>query len=183
MPPVVSTTMTNGPESPERPADVPDSSVSYVCGGISDHSAATRTSKSMNHALMYVGGFERNFKNLTTSSNSFEGTDGQSHPYPAWPSEADGIRVSYMEKAGKKFCAVRVADGQNDVVLANDMVLVPGEHFGFGTRLSGEPSVVNDTTAIMKLLEDVIKKNHDTSDELMLIRTRFKAATAPKKPE
>ena len=95
----------------------------------------------------------------------------------------DGIRVSYMEKAGKKFCAVRVADGQSDVVLANEMVLVPGEHFGFGTRLSGEPSVVSDNSTIMKLLEDVIKKNHDTSDELMLIRTRLKAAAAPKKPE
>lgn len=137
----------------------------------------------MNHALMYVGGFERNFKNLSTASKSFEGTDGQSHPYPTWPTEADGIRVSYMEKAGKKFCAVRVADGQSDVVLANEMVLVPGEHFGFGTRLSGEPSVVSDNSTIMKLLEDVIKKNHDTSDELMLIRTRLKAAAAPKKPE
>ena len=88
---------------------------------------------------MYVGGFERNFRKLTTASTSFEGTDGQTHPYAPWPASADGLRVSYMEKHGKKFVAVRVADGTSDVVLKNEMVMVPGEHFGFGTRLSGEP--------------------------------------------
>jgi len=130
---------------------------------------------------MYVGGFERNFKNLTTASTSFEGTDGQSHAYPAWPASADGLRISYMEKHGKKFCAVRVADGVSDVVLKNEMVMVPGEHFGFGTHLSGEPTPIDDSVAIMHMLEDIIKKNMEVSEELMLIRTRMKAALAPKK--
>ncbi|MBI3567980.1 MAG: hypothetical protein HY084_07250 [Gemmatimonadetes bacterium] len=134
----------------------------------------------MRHALMYVGGFERNFRNLTTSSTSFEGTDGQAHPYPEWPSSVDGLRISYMEKHGKKFCAVRVADGKNDVVLKNEMVMVPGEHFGFGTHLSGEPTAIDDSVAIMKMLEDIIKKNIDASDELMLIRTRLKEAMGGK---
>lgn len=134
----------------------------------------------MRHALMYVGGFERNFKNLTTSSTSFEGSDGKQHEYPAWPSSANGLRISYMEKAGKKFVAVRVSDGVSDVVLHNEMVMVPGEHFGFGVHLSGEPTSVEDNVAIMKMLEDIIKKNMALGNELMEIRARFKAAVAKK---
>ena len=129
---------------------------------------------------MYVGGFERNFPKLTTSSTSFEGTDGQSHPYQPWPASADGLRVSYMEKHGKKFVVVRVADGKNDVVLKNEMVMVPGEHFGFGTRLSGEPTLVDDDAAMLKLLEDVTKKNMEVSADLLNIRARLKAAMVPK---
>ena len=129
---------------------------------------------------MYVGGFERNFRNLVPGTSSFDGSDGQAHPYPAWPSSVDGVRVSFMEKAGKKFCAVRVSDGQSDVVLENEMVMVPGEHFGFGTHLSGEPTVVGDDKAMLKMLEDIIKKNRESSEELLLIRARFKEAAAQK---
>ena len=129
---------------------------------------------------MYVGGFERNFPKLTTATTSFEGSDGQSYPYTPWPSSADGLRVSYMEKAGKKFVAVRVGDGISDVVLKNEMVMVPGEHFGFGTRLSAEPTLVEDNIAMMKMLEDIIKKNREVSAELLNIRARFKAAASTK---
>jgi hypothetical protein len=135
----------------------------------------------MRHALMYVGGFERNFKNLTTTSTTFEGSDGKQHSYPAWPSSANGLRISYMEKSGKKFVAVRVQDGTSDVVLHNEMVMVPGEHFGFGVHLSGEPTSIEDNIAIMKMLEDIIKKNMSLGDPLMEIRTRFKAAASSKK--
>jgi len=130
---------------------------------------------------MYVGGFERNFSKLTTASTSFEGTDGQSHAYAAWPSSADGLRVSYMEKHGKKFVAVRVADGTSDVVLQNEMVMVPGDHFGFGTRLSGEPTLVEDDNSMLKMLEDIIKKNVAVSAELLKIRERFKASASAKR--
>jgi hypothetical protein len=130
---------------------------------------------------MYVGGFERNFPTLSTSTTEFQGSDGQPRPYAPWPRSADGLRISYMEKSGKKFVAVRVADGESDVVLRNELVMVPGEHFGFGTRLSAEPTLVEDNIAIMKLLEDIIKKNRDSSDELLKIRTRFKAAASSKK--
>ena len=132
----------------------------------------------MQHALMYIGGFERNFSTLTPSTNAFEGSDGQLHPYAPWPSSVDGLRVGYMEKAGKKFVAVRVADGTNDVVLKNELVLVPGQHFGFGARLSAEPTLVTDDAAMLKLLEDITKKNVTTSEELLLMRARLKAATA-----
>jgi hypothetical protein len=129
---------------------------------------------------MYVGGFERNFSKLTTASTSFEGTDGQSHPYAPWPASADGLRISYMEKHGKKFVAVRVSDGTSDVVLQNEMVMVPGEHFSFGTHLSGEPTLVEDDTAMLRMLEDIIKKNVAVSAELLNIRARFKPKIEPK---
>jgi hypothetical protein len=129
---------------------------------------------------MYAGGFERNFPTLTNTTTSFQGTDGKAHDYPAWPASANGLRINYMEKAGKKFVAVRVADGINDVVLKNEMVMVPGEHFGFGVHLSGEPTLVEDSVAIMKMLEDILKKNLENAEELLLIRTRMKAALAPK---
>ena len=134
----------------------------------------------MHHALRYAGGFERNFGKLTPGTTTFEGSDGMSHDYPAWPRIVDGLRISYMEKAGKKFCAVRVQDDQSDVVLQNELVLVPGEHFGFGTHLSGEPTIINDDDVALKLLEDIIKKNRDNSEELLLVRTRLKAAAAEK---
>ena len=135
----------------------------------------------MRHALMYVGGFERNFPNLSSSSTSFTGTDGKEHAYAPWPSSTDGLRISYMEKHGKKFVAVRIADGTSDAVLKNELVMVPGEHFGFGTRLSGEPTLVEDDGTILKLLEDATKKNSDhkdVSDALLNIRARFKAKVA-----
>ena len=130
---------------------------------------------------MYIGGFERNFPNLTSSTASFTGTDGKDHQYGAWPSSADGVRIGYMEKHGKKFVAVRVADDTSDVIVKNEMVMVPGEHFGFGTRLSGEPTLVEDDNAILKLVEDIAKKNadhKDVSDQLLSIRARFKAKLA-----
>ena len=54
------------------------------------------------------------------------------------------------------------------------------EHFGFGVRLSGEPTLVEDNVAMLKMLEDVIKKNAAVSEELLLIRARFKAAASRK---
>lgn len=129
---------------------------------------------------MYAGSFERNFPTLSTESTSFEGSDGKEHEIAPWPTTVDGLKFSYMEKAGKKFVVVRVADAMNDVVLQNELVLVPGEHFGFGVRLSSEPTLVEDNIAIMKLLEDIIKKNVDRSEELLSIRQWFKAAANKK---
>lgn len=134
----------------------------------------------MRHALMYVGGFETNFPKLTNATTSFEGSDGQSYPYAPWPSSADGLRISYMEKSGKKFVAVRVSDDISDVVLKNELVMVPGEHFGFGTRLSAEPTLVEDNIAMLKMLEDIIKKNREVSGELLNIRARFKERASRK---
>jgi hypothetical protein len=137
----------------------------------------------MQHALRYIGGFERNHSKLTPASTTFEGSDGNAHEYPAWPHQVDGLRFGYMEKAGKKFCVVRVQDSHSDVVLENDLVLNAGEHYGFGTHLSGTPTIVSDDAIVLRLLEDIIKKNKDNSAELLNIRARFKASTAKKPPE
>ena len=59
--------------------------------------------------------------------------------------------------------------------------MVPGEHFGFGTRLSGEPTLVEDDTTMIKMLEAITKKNadhQDVSSELLNIRARFKTKVA-----
>ena len=51
----------------------------------------------MQHALMYHGGFERNFRKLASGTSTFEGTDGNVHDIPAWPTSANGLRFAYME--------------------------------------------------------------------------------------
>ena len=125
---------------------------------------------------MYHGGFERNFDRFTPASTTFEGTDGASHEIPAWPSSADGLRFGYMEKAGKKFCVVRVDDGTDNIVLKNELVIDPGRHLGFGHRLGPEPTLVEDDAVALVLLEDIIKRNADAPGALLDLRARFKAA-------
>jgi hypothetical protein len=98
----------------------------------------------MRHCLMYHGGFERNFPKLTTGATSFEGTDGASHPLPAVPSEVNGICVWYMEKAGKKFAAVRVQQGKSDVVLKHERAA--GSLAPHGLRQAPRPSRRSLTT-------------------------------------
>jgi len=132
---------------------------------------------------MYHGGFERNFRNLAPGVSTFEGTDGNVHDIPAWPESANGLRFGYMEKHGKKFCVVRVFDGTADVVLANDMVIVPGRHLGFGQRLGPEPTLVEDDAVALTLLEDIIKKNADSPGQLLAVRDRFKKAHDANKPK
>ena len=134
----------------------------------------------MSHALMYHGGFDQNRPGLKPGTHTFQGSDGSERVLPDWPRDARGARIGYMEKAGKKFVAVRVADGTSDVVLPNEMVLVPGEHFGYGVHLGPEPTLVEDNAAILKLLEDIIKKNAATSEELLRMRTRLKAGASRK---
>jgi hypothetical protein len=127
----------------------------------------------MRHAFLYHGGLERNHPALKPGATSFTGTDGYVHELPEWPASAY-LRFGYMEKAGKKFCVVRVADGESDVVLDTEQVIEPGRHMGFGVRLSPEPTLVEDDSTIMVLLEDIIKKNERLAPELLKIRDRFK---------
>lgn len=127
----------------------------------------------MRHAFMYHGGLERNHPSLKPGATTFTGTDGYVHELPAWP-ESAFVRFGYMEKHGKKFCVVRVADAKADVVLKTEQVIEPGRHMGFGVRLSPEPTMVEDDAAIVVLLEDIIKKNEDQAAELMGIRDRLK---------
>jgi hypothetical protein len=128
----------------------------------------------MRHAFLYHGGLERNHPKLAPGATTFEGTDGKPHDL-AWPKGAY-LRFGYMEKAGKKFCVVRVMDNEADVVLRNELVIEPGRHTGFGVRLGPEPTLVEDDGVIMTLLEDLIKRNSEDPGALPAVRERFKKA-------
>ena len=127
----------------------------------------------MRHALRYHGAFERNFEGLRSGARAFHGTDGAEHELPDWPRQADGLRVSYMEKAGKRFAAVRVEYGDTDVVLRNEVLIEPGRHMGFGQRFSPEPTEIADEVAHM-LLDDIIARNPEQRAELEGIRTELR---------
>jgi hypothetical protein len=129
----------------------------------------------MNHCFMYHGGYERNGPKLKAGSNSFEGTDGAVHQIPAWPAGADGICIGYMEKAGKKFMAVRVVMGSTDVVLPEALVIDVARHMGHGKRFGAAPTLVDDDTVMIALLEDIMKKNPGTANALMPLRQKLKA--------
>ncbi len=126
----------------------------------------------MHHCLLYAGGFERNFPNLQSGATSFEGTDGAQHPLPAVPPEVDGVRVSYMEKAGKKFYAVRVQSGKNDIILENEVLIDPPTHMGHGKRFGPEPTVVGDDV-MAALLADIMEKNPGQKMQLANARASF----------
>jgi hypothetical protein len=126
----------------------------------------------MRHCLMYQGGFERNFAKLTPGATTFEGTDGTQHPVPAVPTNVDGVCVGYMEKAGKKFAAVRVHRGKDDVVLKHELLLDPARHLGFGKRFSPEPVILDDEM-MATLLGDLMAKNPEQRNELARLRSSF----------
>jgi hypothetical protein len=126
----------------------------------------------MRHCLLYAGGFERNFPNLKAGSTTFEGTDGEQHQLPSVPPDIDGVRVSYMEKPGKKFCAVRVQSGKNDIVLKNEVLLDPPSHMGHGKRFGPEPTVV-ESEVMANLLADIMEKNPDQKMQLANARASF----------
>ena len=96
----------------------------------------------MLHALMYHGGFETNFQRLKPGASSFLGSDGTERTLPDWPDTAEGLRVGYMEKAGKRFVAVRVRDDDDDIVLHNELLIDPPSHMGYGKRFSAEPTLI-----------------------------------------
>ena len=126
----------------------------------------------MPHALMYHGGFEDNFSRMKPGANTFLGSDGTERVIPEWPDEADGLRIGYMEKAGKRFVAVRVMDDSDDVVLESELLIDPPSHMGYGNRFSPEPTVIQDDAA-KRLLNDIIEKNPSQRAQLSAIRDRM----------
>ncbi len=134
----------------------------------------------MRHCLLYAGGFERNFPKLQAGATTFEGSDGAVHPLPEVPADVDGVRVSYMEKPGKKFVAVRVQSGKNDIPLKNEVLLDPPTHMGYGKRFGPEPTIVDDE-AMSVLLADIMTKNPDQKMQLANARSSFSVTGAKKK--
>lgn len=127
----------------------------------------------MRHCLLYAGGFERNYPNLKPGATTFEGSDGESHPLPAIPAGVDGVCVYYMEKTGKKFCAVRVVSGKNDIVLEHEVLLDPPTHMGYGKRFGPEPTIVDDDGVMATLLADIMAKNDAQKMQLANARAAF----------
>jgi hypothetical protein len=121
---------------------------------------------------MYHGGFEANFSTMKSGATTFLGSDGSERVIPDWPDEADGLRIGYMEKAGKRFVAVRVMDDKDDVMLGNELLIDPPSHMGYGKRFSPEPTLIEDDTA-KQLLNDIIEKNPEQRAQLTAIRDRM----------
>lgn len=129
----------------------------------------------MRHALMYHGGFETNFARLKPGAATFLGSDGAERALPEWPAEADGLRVGYMEKPGKRFVAVRVMDGASDIVLQQELLMDPPSHLGYGKRFSPEPTIIEDEVA-RQLLRDIIERNPGQRAELSAVWARMRGA-------
>ena len=125
----------------------------------------------MRHAYMYQGAFELNYIGLQPGRTTYKSTEGDERPLPAWPEKADGLRVGYMEKSGKKFFAVRVQFDKHDVVLENPVVIDPLRHMN-NQRFSADPTVVSDDEA-SALLDDVIRDNPEKQPELAMMINRI----------
>jgi hypothetical protein len=109
---------------------------------------------------------------MKPGASTFLGSDGSERVIPEWPDEADGLRVGYMEKAGKRFVAVRVSDAKDDVMLENELLIDQPSHMGYGNRFSPEPTIIEDDAA-KRLLNDIIDKNPGQRDQLSAIRDRM----------
>ena len=125
----------------------------------------------MRHAYMYQGAFELNYPGLEPGRTTYKSTEGDERPLPSWPNKADGLRVGYMEKAGKKFFAVRVLFDDHDVVLENPVVIDPLRHMD-NQRFSAEPTVVSDDGA-SALLDDIIRDNPEKQPQLAMMINRI----------
>jgi hypothetical protein len=83
-----------------------------------------------------------------------------------------------MEKAGKKFVAVRILDDEADIVLRHPVLLDPPRHMGYGKRFGAEPTLIEDETA-RALFEDIIECNPEQRTELIALRHRCLHPTRP----
>jgi hypothetical protein len=124
----------------------------------------------MRHGYMYGGAFESNHGSLRPGATSFRAHDGQEHELAPWPADVDGLRVIYMEKAGKKFFAVRLLYENYDLVLECPVPIDPLRHMG-GRRFSATPTIVDDDQA-SALLDDIIRENPGEQPELALMINR-----------
>ena len=124
----------------------------------------------MRHALVYHGSFELNYGKLEPGSSSYTATDGSMRPIEETPGTIDGVVVGYMERAAKKFTAVRVRFEDHDVVLRNPLVIDPMRHMG-NRRFSPRPVAIQDDVA-SALLDDIIAANPDQQTELALLLNR-----------
>jgi hypothetical protein len=127
----------------------------------------------MQHVIRYEGSYERNFGTLRSRGNEYEGEDGGRHTAKPWH-KGEGVRFSFMEQPGKRFVAVRVQFGADDVVLRNPVRLDPDRHLG-GKRFSGQPVTIDDGPA-GALFGDILESNREQEKELRAIRANVRRA-------
>ena len=125
----------------------------------------------MHHAYRYNGAFETNYPALKPGATTFVSTDGSERKLTPFPDAIDGIRVGYMEKAGKKFYAVRVQYEEQDIVLPTPVAINPLTHMG-NRRFAADPTLVGDEEA-EALLDDAIRDNPDKQPDLALMINRI----------
>ena len=102
----------------------------------------------MRHVLRFEGGFERNFPTLRPGT-----------------------------KQGKRFVAVRVGNGEQEVVLEHPVRLDPARHLG-GRRFSATPIPLGDEPA-GALLGDMLDATVDQRAELVALRDWVRRAISP----
>ena len=124
----------------------------------------------MRHALVYHGSYELNFDRLAPGTATYISTDGAARQLEKVPANVDGVVFGYMERAAKKFTAVRLRFEDHDVVLGNPIVLEPMRHMG-NRRFSPKPVVIQDDVA-SALLDDIIAANPDQQTALALLLNR-----------
>lgn len=135
----------------------------------------------MQHGYMYSGAYESNYPNLRPGTTTYTTTEGDERPLPEWPSDIDGVRVSYMEKTGKKFFAVRLQHEDHDIVLENPVAIDPLRHMG-NRRFAAEPVTVSDDEA-SALLDDVIRENPEKQREVALMINRINQVRRASRPK
>jgi len=128
----------------------------------------------MRHAIRFEGGFERNFGMLRAGTVDYEGDDGMRRPVAPWPAEIDGVRFGYMEQRGKRFLAVRLWYGAEEIVLRHPVRLDPARHLG-GRRFSARPIPLGDESA-GALFADIVDLNPEQRPELTALRERVRHA-------
>ena len=122
----------------------------------------------MRHVLRFEGSFEQNFATLRPGTDGYLADDGTRQSALDWPAEADGLRFGFMEQQGKKFVAVRVGNGEQEVVLEHPVRLDPARHLG-GRRFSATPIPIGDEPA-GALLGDMLDANVDQRADLVVLR-------------
>jgi hypothetical protein len=131
----------------------------------------------MQHVIRFEGGLERNFAALRAGGGGYEGDDGNREQVVPWPAKADGLRFGFMEQQGKRFLAVRVEYGDEEVVLQHPVRLDPARHLG-GRRFSATPIPLGDEPA-GALLGDILDLNPEQRVELTALRDRVRRALVP----
>ena len=125
----------------------------------------------MQHGYLYNGAFEANYPGLKPGVATYKTTSGEVRPLPEWPAAIDGVRAGYMERRGKKFFVVRLQFADEDIVLANPVLIDRMRHLG-NQRLAPGPLMVDDDCA-SALLDDAIAANPKQQKAVAMLISRM----------